>query len=180
MMGTLEALLMTPTHIIIVIIAKYIWCLLFMFGTISPILVLATYILHINFTVSMFAAITTLFILSFIVFGAITIILASFVITFEKCAPFTVVVNDIFKIFGGLYFPITFLPGSLQLFSYCLPITYSIRAFRKIIFQGSAIIGILPDIFTLLAFSLILWPLSIFALKYSLRIAKEKGSLSRY
>lgn len=179
-MGTLEAIFMTPTNLTTIIISKYIWSLIFTFAITLPILVLGFYILKIKFTGSMILAITIILVLLLISFGAIAMMLASFIIIFEKSNSIMKIVKNIFRIFGEVYFPITILPKSLQLFSYCLPLSYGLRSFRKILFMGYTFMDIIPDATILFIFSIILWPLSFFTIRYSLRRAKEKGSLLRY
>ena len=179
-MGTLEAIFMTPTKLTIIIISKYIWSLIFTSVVTLPISVLGFFILKIKFTFSMILAMIVILALLLIAFGAIAVILASSVIIFIKSYPIMKIFKNVFRIFGEVYFPIVILPKSLQLFSYFLPITYGIRAFRKILFMGYTLSDIIPDTVVLCVFIIILWPLSFFTIRYSLKRAREKGSLSHY
>ena len=82
--------------------------------------------------------------------------------------------------FGGVFFPITILPGWLQKISYFLPITYSLRAIRHALLQSYPFQALGFDILILALFSVVLLPLSVYAFKVGVRRAKKDGSLTHY
>jgi ABC-2 type transport system permease protein len=81
---------------------------------------------------------------------------------------------------GGIYYPVTILPGWLQFFSYLLPVTYALRGMRLALLQGASTGAILPDILVLALFSVLLMPASLSAFRFAVRRAKVDGSLSQY
>ncbi|TET67751.1 MAG: ABC transporter permease, partial [Candidatus Aminicenantes bacterium] len=83
-------------------------------------------------------------------------------------------------LFGGVFFPITILPGWLQKVSYFLPITYSLRAMRHALLQSYSFQALGFDILILALFSVVLLPFSIYAFKVAVRRAKKDGSLTHY
>lgn len=72
------------------------------------------------------------------------------------------------------------LPGWLQVISYFLPITYSLRAMRHALLQGYSVIELAPDIGILVLFTVVMLPLSLVAFNYTVRRAKAEGSLAHY
>jgi len=179
-LGTLEALIVLPTNLIIIIISTYIWSFISISVISLPVLIFGLYLLKVKFYIQTFLAIISIFILSIILFSTIAIMLSGFIIAFEKGEFITNFVINILSLFGNIYLPIAFLPKILQKFSYYLPITYGVNAFRKILFGNYTTLDIVYDLIILSVFFLILWPLSIFILKFSLMNAKKKGSLSHY
>lgn len=179
-LGTLEALLVTPTSFIIVMIAKYISVFVVVVVGAIPYFIVGIYVLKDSVVNPSIAAIVIIFILSFSSFLALALLLSSFVIVFERSEAITSVVEYILRIFGEIFFPLSFLPGSLKIVSYCLPVTHSLKAFRQVLFSGYTISDIAPTIAVLLIFSLVLWPLSIFVVNYSIKRVKIKGKLSCY
>ncbi len=81
---------------------------------------------------------------------------------------------------GGVFYPITVLPQWLQMFSYILPITYSLNAMRLALLQGYSLEALAPDIIALMLFSVVMLPFSIMAFRYAVRRAKVDGSLTQY
>lgn len=179
-MGTLEALLMTPTRFITIIISMYVWSFVIVFVYTIPVLLFGVYVLNIKFTGAMIIAILVIFALSIIIFGAIAIMLSAFIIVFKKGRSVTILVNSVFRILGNIYLPVVIFPKCIKVFSCFLPISYSMKAFRQILFKGDGLMGVASEIIILLIFSVILWPLSIFIFKCCLRKAKKIAGLSHY
>jgi hypothetical protein len=51
---------------------------------------------------------------------------------------------------------------------------------RLALLKGASLFELLPNILSLLAFALIMLPVSLFAFRYSVRRAKRDGSLTQY
>jgi ABC-2 type transport system permease protein len=81
---------------------------------------------------------------------------------------------------GGVLYPITVLPAWLQIFSYLLPITYSLRGMRHALLQGYSLEALSLDILALIVFSVLLLPLGMICFRYAVKKAKMDGSLTQY
>lgn len=180
MLGTLEAILMTPTKISTIMISTSIWnfivssltlILYFLFGF----LFFGFHFINVNFSI----VFITLF-LTVISFSSVGIISAAFIMIFKKGDPIAWVIATFSALFGGVYFPITVLPKKLQIISHFLPMTYSLRIIRFSLLQNYPLKLLAADMMTLLFFTIILLPLSIFIFRYSIRRAKIDGSLVHY
>jgi len=178
--GTLEAILVTPTRISAALI--FMSLLSFILASIN----LLAYILCGAYFFGMKLSYNNLFtsfiilILSIISFSGMGIISASFVMVFKRGDPLIWFMTTLSMIFGGIFFPPTVLPKGLQAISYFLPITYSLRAIRLSLLQGYSLRALLPEIIALLAFAAALLPLSIFFFKCAVNKAKIDGSLTHY
>jgi ABC-2 type transport system permease protein len=118
--------------------------------------------------------------LTVVSFSSLGIIAASFIIVLKRGDPVTWVFNSLSSLLGGVYYPITILPGWLQFLSNFLPITYSLRAMRLALLQSYSFSALAPDILALALFSLILLPLSLLAFRYAVHRARVDGSLTYY
>jgi len=180
LLGTLEAMLVTPTKFSTIIISLSIWD--FIFTSIITIVYLLVGVLFFKVDLSQMNLLATLIILIFTIIScsSIGIISASFILIFKKGDPINWLVNTFLAFFGGVFFPITILPRGLQIASYILPITYSLRGLRGALLQGASLKMLALDIGMLLVFCVILLPFSIWIFKYAIKKAKVNGSLVHY
>ena len=180
MMGTLEAMLVTPTKLSVIIASISIWN--FVFNSISVFIYLlyGIFVFKVNLTGANLSAAALILILTIISFSGIGIISAAFIMLFKKGDPVVWLIQLASILFGGVYFPIAVLPDNLRFISYFLPITYSLRALRQALLMGQGLEVILPDITALFIFSAILLPLSIAIFKFSVHRAKIAGTLAHY
>jgi ABC-2 type transport system permease protein len=119
-------------------------------------------------------------ILTIICFSSLGIISASFIMVLKQGDPINWVFSALSGLLGGVFYPITVLPQWLQMFSYILPITYSLNAMRLALLQGYSLEALAPDILALMLFSVVMLPFSILAFRYAVRRAKVDGSLTQY
>ncbi|MGB9877218.1 MAG: ABC transporter permease [bacterium] len=94
--------------------------------------------------------------------------------------PIQWVVSMLAGLISGVYFPPEVLPKSLLAVSQFLPQTYALRIARLSILKGYSISHLSPDFLILLIFTLVLLPIGIVALHYSLKLAKKRGSLMSF
>ena len=118
--------------------------------------------------------------LTLVSFSSIGIIAASFVMVLKRGDPIAWFFNTLSGFLGGVYYPIEVMPGWMRWMAGWLPITYALQAMRLALLQGATIQSLLPQMLTLAAFSLVLFPLSLLAFQYAVRRAKYEGSLSHY
>lgn len=178
--GTLEAVLATPTKISTIVIGSSIWN--FIFTSISVLIYLLLGVLFFGLDLSKMnvPSALTILILTIIVFSSIGIISASFIIILKKGDPLTWFMGICFGLLGGVYFPVNIMPKFLQVFSYLLPMTYSLRSIRLALLRGYSFKMLLVDIEVLFIFSIILLPISIRVFKFAIKKAKRDGSLVHY
>ncbi|MBM3254844.1 MAG: ABC transporter permease [Candidatus Omnitrophica bacterium] len=178
--GTLEAMLVTPTRLSTIIISLSLWD--FIFTSINAVIYLffGAVFFKVDFTQMNIIASLLILTLTVISLSGIGIISASFIIVFKKGDPVSWLVTISSGFFSGVFFPVEVLPKYLRVFSYFLPLTYSLKGLRHAILQGYSIGMLLPEIAVLFAFCIILTPLSIKIFGYALRCAKISGSLTHY
>lgn len=180
LMGTLEAMLVSPTKMSLIIIGISLWDLIFTSITTVIVLLFGSLTLkvdlsHINFFPSFLILAMTI-----ISFSSIGIISAAFVIVLKKGNPINWLIYTFTCFLGGVFFPVEMLPRGLRTISYFIPATYSLRGLRHAILQGYNFEMLFPDIAALFLFCLLLFPISIWVFIKSVNQAKISGSLAHY
>ncbi len=180
MMGTLEAMFVTPTSVSTIILFTSLWN--FIFNSISILIYLffGIFLFKLSFTGANIFGVIVVLSLTIVSFSSIGIISSAFIIVFKKGDPINWAMNLFSAFFGGVYFPVSILPIELQYISHILPITYSLRALRGALLKGYSFKLLLPDIVILLSFCLILIPFSLIVFRYAVKKAKLDGTLAHY
>lgn len=180
MMGTLEALLVTQTGLPTIIFASSLYSFLFTSLRVVLFLLIGALIFELDLSQANYGAAMVILIISIAAFSSFGILSASFIIVLKKGDPVARVFTSMSWLLGGVYYPIAILPAWLKAFSYCIPVTYSLEGMRLALLQGYSFQNLLPVILSLMLFTLIVMPLSIFSFQYAIKIAKRHGSLTQY
>jgi ABC-type polysaccharide/polyol phosphate export permease len=77
-------------------------------------------------------------------------------------------------------FPIESLPTPLAMAARSIPLTYAVEGLRRALLQGQSPVEMAQTLGALAAFSFVLLPLTLAALSFSLRRARQNGTLSFY
>ena len=180
LMGTLEAMLVTPTKLSVIVLSSSLWNFLFTSFSVLIHFLIGVILFGLDVSNANIGAALLLLVLTIIVFSSIGIISASFIMIFKRGAPLNWVVNQTARFLGGVLYPIEVLPPWLRKLSHFHPITYTLKAVRHAVLQGYSLYMLIPEIVSLVFFSVILLPLSILAFKYGVKKAKIQGSLTQY
>ena len=179
MMGTLEAMLVTPTRTSSIIALSSLWS--FIFASFRVLIyLLVGVILGVDMSRANIGGALLILILTIICFSSIGILSASFIMVFKKGDPINMLLMGTSELFGGVLFPIEVFPDWLQSISHILPITYSVNGMRHALLQGYSLAELAPDILTLVLFSLALLPLSLFIFDRAVMKVKAEGGLVQY
>lgn len=111
---------------------------------------------------------------------ALGITAAALQITFQKGSALVWLLGSGLWFLSGAMFPIQSLPRSLELLARAIPLTYAIEATRMALLQGQPVTAIASSLLALLGFSLVLLPLALWGLSFSLHRARQNGTLSFY
>ncbi len=180
MMGTLEAMLVTPTRLSTILLSSSLWNFAFTSLRVILYLVVGAVFFGVDLSHVNLPAALIIQVLTILAFGSFGIISASFIMVFKQGDPLALALNTASSLLGGVYYPITVLPFWLQPLSHLLPITYSLRAMRHAVLQGYSLRALAPDILVLALFSVILLPLSLIVFRLAIRKAKLDGSLAQF
>lgn len=115
---------------------------------------------------------------SVLAFVGLGILSASYQILFKRGNPAKWVVLGISGLVGGMMYPIAVLPRPLQLLARLVPVTYSLEGMRAALLGGSGWRALLTPLLALLAFAVVLIPLSFAVFSWALRRTKVTGTLT--
>jgi ABC-2 type transport system permease protein len=178
--GTLEAMLTTPTNLSTIILSSSLWN----FGLATLQVLVYLFVgggfLGVQMGQGNVLAAVVILILSIVIFSSLGILAASFVMVLKRGDPITWLFNVSFTLLGGVYYPITILPGWLQSLSSLLPVTYGLRAMRFALLQGAGWYTLMPDLMILALFSIVLLPLSLLTFRFAVHHSQQDGSLTHY
>ncbi|MDA4129986.1 MAG: ABC transporter permease [Thaumarchaeota archaeon] len=123
-----------------------------------------------------------IFILTLIAFYALGMLFASLFMLYGREAWHTAnLLQEPVYFIGGFYFPIigsSFAPLWLQAAASVVPVSFAIDALRKLVVLGQGIQSIQLDAFALIAFILIIIPLSKLTLDYMENLGRKEGRLT--
>lgn len=180
MMGTLEALLETQTGLTTIIISSSLYSFIFTSLQVFVYLVIGVFIYQLDLSQANYLGGIAVLILSILSFSGFGILSACFIMVFKRGNPVATVFSGLSWLLGGIYYPVEILPQWLKTCSLLLPITYSLRGMRLALLKGASLSELMPIIFSLMLFTLIIMPISLLAFRYAVGCAKRDGSLTQY
>jgi ABC-2 type transport system permease protein len=177
--GTLEAYLTTPTRLPTVLAGAVSYDFLWSFAR-ALILITTGALLgaHIAWARSLAAVgILGLIVLAYLPFG---IFGAALMLWFRTTGPLPKAVVGLSGFLGGVYYPTHVIPSWLHSVSAALPLTYGLRALRRVLLEGASLSSVAMDVGVLAAFVVVLCALSMATFAMALRDARRTGSLAQY
>jgi ABC-2 type transport system permease protein len=179
-MGTLEALLVTPTGIPTIIISSSLYNFIWTSIRVVAYLAVGVWGFKMNLQSANYGGAVLILVLTIVAFSSMGIISASFIMVLKRGDPISWVFTNLSWLLGGLYYPISVLPEWLQKLSYLLPITYALEGMRLALLKGYTLSQLSDKILALLIFSGIMLPFSVLGFKYAVKKAKRDGSLTQF
>jgi len=178
-MGTIEPLLATATPNRLALLGPSAWLLID-----GALLVFFQLVVGVAFGADLSRA-NWLSAIVVILFGLLAmacwgILSAAFTIVFKRTDPINWLVSAIAYVFSGVFFPVSVLPPALQVVSYLLPFTYTLRGLRAALLRGATLAEVAPDVLALLVFAAVLLPLALWALRKAIAHLKRTGELAHY
>ncbi len=179
-MGTLEALLVTPTSVPAILLSSSLYNFTFTSLRIIVYMVFGVLIFGVSLQFTSLTALAVIIALTILSFIGIGLFSAAFIIVFKQGSPINWFISIASGLLGGVLYPVSVLPSWLQPYSYLLPITHALEAIRQLLLNGSDFAGVYQQILILSLFAGILLPLGLTAFGYGLKKAKKEGSLIHY
>lgn len=180
MAGTLEALLATPTRIPTIIVSSSLYSFLWTSLRVVVYLLLGSLFFGLKIQNANYPAALVMLALTIVAFSSFGIISASFIMALKRGDPLTWIFTTLSWLAGGLYYPVSVLPGWLQKVSIFLPITYALQGMRFALLKGYGLRQLMPEITRLGLFALIMFPLGLIGFNLAVKKAKRDGSLTHY
>lgn len=178
--GTLEAMLSTPAGLSTIVLGSSIWEFIMTTLKVVVILLSGALIMGSGMRINNFPLVFLIMLLTIVSASSFGIIAACFIMVVKKGDPISWLFKSASWLLGGVLFPISVFPSWMQKLALLLPTTHALRAMRLALLQGKSMNDMLPEIGALCAFCFLLLPISLRALKYAVRRAKQEGTLTHY
>jgi ABC-2 type transport system permease protein len=178
--GTFDRLLLSPFGAIRSVVAMSLFPMVFSFALAALTLGLGCVIfgLHLHWaTVPLAVPVMFLVLAAFLPFG---ILFASLTVVIKQGNVGTSWVVALLSIIGGLYFPVSLLPGWLQTTAKLQPFTAATDLLRHLLVNSS--LGESPEssLLKLVGFAIVLLPGSILVLRRAVRVGQRRGTIIEY
>jgi ABC-2 type transport system permease protein len=179
-LGTLEAMLVSPTPTALVIFSSAVWD--FVYGGIRVLvyLLFATLVFGVSLNVGSPLALALGLLLTLLSSAGLGIFSASFTIYLKRGNPINFLLSGATMLLGNVFFPVEQLPNWLRPLSDYLPITWSMRVIRGALLQGASFAELGEPLARLALLTVLLLPLGVLASRIAIRRAKREGSLVVY
>ncbi len=105
---------------------------------------------------------------------------AAMVLAFRTTGPLPQVVLLLSGLLGGVYYPTSVIPSWIQSLSSVVPLTYGLRALRRVWLDGLALREVIPDVVTLAGMAIGLLALGVAVFALGMRYARRAGTLAQY
>jgi ABC-2 type transport system permease protein len=115
-----------------------------------------------------------------IAFAPLTLLLVSTVVVVKQAAVGTQFVIAGISIVGGLYFPVSLLPGWVRWASDVQPFTPAADALRHLLVGSKMQYSMLLDLGRLAGFAAVLLPISLWTLRSAITYSQRRGTIIEY
>jgi ABC-2 type transport system permease protein len=179
-LGTLEAMLVSPTPTSIVIFSSAAWD--FTYGGLRMMILLgfAMGIFGIQLYTNSLFALALGVALTLLSSAGLGILSASFILYFKRGNPINWLLSGATTLLGNVFIPIQQLPEWIQPVSKILPATWSMKVVRGSLLQGQSFTDLRGDLMVLALLTLILLPAGLICSRFAIRRAKRAGTLVQY
>jgi len=178
--GTLEAMIMTPAPLPVIVIGSAMWSYVFTTLRLVVYLLLGTFVFSVQLTGANYLAAAVILLLAILAFASIGIIAAGIIMVIKRGEPLTTLFGAFASLVGGIYYPVEIMPEWLQVVAKMVPVTYALRAMRLSLLAGATWSELIPDLVALSGFVLVLFPLSLIVFRLAVEKARRDGSLAHY
>jgi ABC-2 type transport system permease protein len=178
--GTLEAVMATPVglHPFLIGSSGYSFCL----NSLRVLIYLGfgSLVFSIHFHWARLPSVLLVLLLTIASFTGLGIFSAGFTLLFKRGDPVNWTINMSSWFLGGVYFPVSLLPGWAQKAAAVIPMTHTLESLRMILINGSSLGDVGDHLLVLGLWALVGLPLSIICFRLALRRTRVLGTLGHY
>ena len=178
--GTLEAELATPVPLPLYLAGSSLYAFFLKLLHFFIYIMLGCLLGGITLDLSRLPLVLLTLLLSAAAFSCLGILAASFIVVFKKGDPVTGGFMVLSWLLGGVYFPLSLLPGWLKSLSACLPTTQCLEALRLLLLANQGFTAIARPLAWLAGWTLVGLPLCYCVFHAAVKLARRKGSLGQY
>jgi ABC-2 type transport system permease protein len=178
--GTIEYTFMAPVHRLTHMIGTVLFAVVYGIVRTAVILVIVSLFFRVDLGQANFLSATVVLLVGSLSFVGLGIVTAVLPLTFtERGAQMTRIVEAVFLLVSGVYYPVSVLPGWLQAVAAASPATYVLDGMRESLMHGKGIPDLLPSLGPLFVLGLISIPVGLTIFGWAEQSAKRHGRLKR-
>lgn len=178
--GTIEYTFMAPIHRLTYLVGQSLFAVMYAILRSILIMVMVAVFFHISLSHANIPATLVLIVISsfsFLGMGLIAAILP--LLSPEKGAQASHILQAVILLISGVYYDVSVLPAWIQPLSKLSPGTYTLRAIRRALLENASIADLAGDMFILLIIGAFLIPFGLWVFTRAEIHAKKKGKLKR-
>ncbi|MBA2280260.1 MAG: ABC transporter permease [Acidimicrobiia bacterium] len=179
-MGTLEALLVAPVDERVLLLCGAAWPCLFATGQLALYLAVGGALFGGDVPLHHLGLAAALLVLTLVAFSAVGLAGAAVIVVTKRAGLLLTFVASAFALLGGVLYPISILPGPLQVVAELLPMSHGLDGVRRSLAPDPDLGAVAVDAAVLAAFSIVCIPAALEGFRWAVRRARRAGSLSHY
>ena len=177
--GTFEALISTPVGLPALVIGLTLYDFVWAIINAVILLVLAGF-LGLHYTWGGIPLGAVLFVSIAVVYFGFGLIAAALALWVRRSSPFRMIVTVVSIFLGGVTYPAAMIPQSVRPLTALVPMTYPLRAARRVLLQGASIGDVAPDLAITAACILLIAAVGSLALTAAIAQSRRAGTLTQY
>ena len=178
--GTLEATLMSPVPLPLILIYSTLWSYTFSAVRFALYIILGAVIYRVSMGQANLSAAIVVFLLTVVCFAGVGMMWASIVMLVKRGDSIMTMMSFLVILLSGVFFPSSMLPAWLEKLSWIIPLTHSLQGMRLALLKGYSVADLGGTLSILIAFSVVLMTLGLVGFSLAVRLAKSTGSLTEY
>jgi ABC-2 type transport system permease protein len=177
--GWLEAQLGTSTSLPVLLVGMSAYDFLWTLLRVTILLVYGSTLgVHVHWS-GVLLGLPVLLLLCLAYFG-LGLVLAAMYLAFRTIGPVQSVIVTGSVLLGGVYYPTSVIPSWIQSLSVVVPMTYGLRATRRLVLEGASMSVVWTDVAMAATIAVLLLIIGTAAFQLSFDHSRRRGTLSQY
>lgn len=179
-LGTLEAMLVSPTPTSVVIFSSAVWDFVWSGLRVVMYLLFAVFVFGVTLHFETVPVLLLGFLLTMLSSVGIGLLSASFILYFKRGDPINFLLSAGTAFFGNVFFPAKQLPDWIEGVSSVVPIARALNVIRGSLLEGKGFSELSGDLLWLAVVTAICVPAGLLFSRVAIRRAKKEGTLVHY
>jgi ABC-2 type transport system permease protein len=176
--GTLEPLLVTQVSLPVILVGSAIYPFALTTLRVAVYLGWGSVLFGFPLHSANWLSVVVVLVATLLSFSGLGIFSSAYLLLFKRGNPAKWFFLGVSSIVGGMLYPVSILPGWLQVVAHLNPVTYALDAMRAALLEGAGLSAIARPLLILLLFAAALLPTATLAFSWALRRTKITGTLS--
>lgn len=178
--GSLEATLMSPVSLPIILVYSSLWSYFLSAFRFALYLILGMAFYGFAMDKADLGAAVVIFLLTVVAFAGFGMIWASIVMLVKRGDSIMSLAGALMVLLSGVLFPVSVLPGWLEGVAQFVPLTHGLEGMRLALLQGQGLSEMLDVVWKLMAMTVVMVGAGLGAFNLAVWVAKERGSLTQF